>query len=335
VKHKAGGERPNETLTAIPGVRVGHWTDREAATGCTVVLFPEEGAVAGVDIRGGAPGARGAEPLRPGRLVPRIHALVFAGGSAFGLDAVGGAMRFLRERGVGLEIAGVRVPIVPGFNLFDLGVGRADRWPDADAGYRACQAATADPVEPGSVGAGTGATVGKVLGVEHATKGGLGSALCAQGCWLVGALAVVNAFGDVLDPATGRIVAGARRPDGRGFLNTGELLTRGPLPERFRAAPGAGENTTLGVVVTNAALTKEEALTVARAAQSGLARVIAPVHTLGDGDAVVAASCGEERAHPLVIGQMAAQALQDAVLRAVRQAEGLGGVPAARELLGT
>lgn len=321
----------NDTLTALPGVRVGHWSDPEAATGCTVILFEAEGAVAGLDIRGGAPGTRGTEVLAPGRLVQRIDAIVLTGGSGFGLDAVGGVMRYLRERNIGFDAFGIKVPIVPAANLFDLRVGRSDRWPDAQAGYAACRAATTDPVEEGSVGAGTGATVGKILGPTHATKGGVGTAVCAHGDRLVGALVVVNAFGDVIDPESGEIIAGARQPDDTGFLDTAAALLQGSLPKRPQP-PGPSLSTTLGVIATNVRFSKEEVSTVARMAYSGLARVIRPTSTLFDGDLIFAASCGKESADVNVIGQMAAEALQEAVLRAIVRAEGIHGIPAAKDL---
>src|SRR3989337_149277 len=236
----------NDTITAVPGLLVGHWTDAEAPTGCTVVRGPE-GAVASADVRGGAPGTRETDLLWPGTLVERVHAVLLAGGSAFGLDAAAGVMRWLEERGKGFPTPGGCGPIVAGAVLFDLSLGRADVRPDAASGYAACEAAAAAPPAMGSVGAGTGATVAKDLGVERALKGGAGSAVeRTEDGLAVGALVAVNCFGEVADPDSGRAVAGPRREDGR-FADTLSALRSGPAVAPFGAEP----NSSIGVVATN------------------------------------------------------------------------------------
>jgi L-aminopeptidase/D-esterase-like protein len=321
-----------DVITDVPGIRVGHWTDRRAATGCTVVLC-EKGAVGGVDVRGGAPGTRETDLLRPGTLVQGIHAVLLTGGSAWGLDAAGGVMRYLEERGVGWAFGGGPVPVVVGAVLYDLRLGRSDIRPDAEAGHRACRAARAGAVAQGSVGAGTGATVGKALGMERCLKGGLGTASEAlpstAGDLVVGALVAVNCFGEVVDPASGRVIAGPRA-EGGSFVSTVDIL-RGA-----EQAPWGGESTTLAVVATNARLTKEYACRVASVAHDGLARTIRPLHTMGDGDVVFAMATGEVALEPmcyLALEALAAQAVERAVLKAVRAARGLAGVPSAAEWL--
>jgi len=313
-------------ITDVKGLQVGHWTDEGAATGCTVVLCGEEGAVAGVDVRGGAPGTRELALLAPTCLVQRVHAICLSGGSAFGLAAADGVMRYLEERSIGFETGVARVPIVPAAILFDLALGDPSVRPDAAAGYAACEAANSGPVPEGSVGAGTGATVGKLRGLAGAMKGGLGTASCrtAEGI-TVGALAVVNCFGDVVDPSTGEIVAGARRADGKGFVDMEAALL-----ERLPPIQPPLANTTLGVVATDAALTKAQATKVAQMAHDGLARAIHPVHTPFDGDLVFALSLGEREGDVGRVGAVAARILAEAVVRAVRKAKGLYGVPANR-----
>jgi len=318
------------TLTDVPGVRVGHFTDRRRPTGCTVVLT-EEGAVCGVDVRGGAPGTRETDLLDPVRSVDRVHAVVLAGGSAFGLEAATGVVRYLEEKGVGFAVGPIRVPIVPAAILFDLAVGDQRIRPDAAAGYEAARAASDAPVAEGCVGAGAGATVGKLLGPRGAMKGGLGSAsITLGGGVVVGAVVAVNALGDVVDPSTSRTVAGARTPDGRGLRGAVEGLRAGELAR----VPLTGESTTIGVVATNATLTRTGATMVARMAHDGLARTIRPVHTPWDGDTVFALSTGGLDLHEpaLVVGTLAAEAVAEAVVRAVRAATGLPGLPAASDL---
>jgi len=307
-------------ITDIPGILVGHATDLQALTGCTVVLC-EAGGVGGVDVRGAAPGTRETDLLRPMNLVERVHAIVLCGGSAFGLAAADGVMRFLEARGCGFEVGTVKVPIVPAAVIFDLMVGDATVRPDAAMGMAACRAATAGPIEEGTVGAGTGATVGKLWGPVSAMKGGVGTwSLTLPGGVIVGALVVVNAFGDVWDDERGQILAGARDPATGRFLDTARRLLSVD-PGRVFAA-----HTTLCVVATNAKLTKEEANKLAQLAHNGLARVIRPVHSPYDGDTAFALSLGESRAYLAALGEAAAQVVAAAIKRAVRFARGVPGV---------
>jgi L-aminopeptidase/D-esterase-like protein len=312
-------------LTDITGIRVGHASDYEALTGCTVILT-EGGAVAGVDIRGSASGTEEFSVLDPGHLVPRVHAVVLAGGSAFGLEAGSGVRRFLEQKGVGFETGAAKVPIVPCAILYDLGIGKPNVRPTREMGEAAAAAATADAVKEGAVGAGTGATVGKLFGLRRAMKSGIGSASVAlEGSYagiLVAALAAVNAFGDVWDPATGKIVAGARRsPESREFADTAREMKRG-VRGGFRR-----QSTTLVVVATNARLSKIEAKKLAEQAQLGVARAISPVNTMHDGDLVIALSLGEREADINALGVAAAEAVAQSILRAVRLAPTLGGLP--------
>jgi len=319
-------------LTQIPGIRVGHASDPEGCTGCTVILCPE-GTVGGVDVRGSAAGTRDLDPLSPFHLVPHIHAVLLAGGSAFGLDAGAGVMRFLEERGVGFDVQVARVPIVPTAILFDLRLGSARARPDAPMAYAACQHAATGPVAEGSVGAGTGATVGKLFGIGQAMKSGLGTAaLEVSGGVMVAALAVVNAFGDVRDPGTGRLLAGAREsPESHRLVDTAAAMRRGVVRRGY-----ASENTTLAVVATNARLTKVQATKMAQVAHQGLVRTIVPVHTTLDGDLVIALGAGPREggieADLNAVGLAAADAVAESVVRAVKTATTLGGLPAWRDL---
>lgn len=317
-------------LTAVSGIKVGHHTLGARPTGCTVVLA-EGGAVAGVDVRGSAPGTRETALLEPTNLVEQVQAVVLAGGSAFGLDAATGVVRYLEERNLGFPTAYGVVPIVPAAILFDLGVGGQPRIrPTADCGYAAAEAATDGPVQQGNVGAGAGATVGKLLGPGRAMRGGLGSASIALPNGLVvAALVAVNASGDVIDPATGRVVAGVRTEDGRALADARALLRAGATLK-----PRIGENTSIGVIATNARLTKTQATKVAQMAHDGLARAIAPIHTMHDGDALFALATGRlaDPADVSLIGALAADMVAEAVLRAVREATSLPGLPAARDL---
>jgi len=301
----------NNTITAVPGIRVGLAQNDEALTGCTVILC-EDGAVGGVDQRGGAPGTRETDLLRPLHHVEKVHGVLLTGGSAFGLDAAGGVMRYLEERGVGFDVGVARVPIVPAAVIFDLAIGRADVRPDATLAYQACLNATTDPVAEGGVGAGTGATVGKILGMQNATKSGVGSACVEIGEGLfVGAIAVVNALGDVIDPRNGEIIAGARSEDG--FADTLKVM------QTFQVLSlASADNTVIGVVATNAKLSKEEANKVAQMAQDGLARAVRPAHTMYDGDTIFALSTGELKADVNLIGAFAAEVFAEAIVRAVR-----------------
>lgn len=320
-----------DAITDVPGIAVGHWTDRRAATGCTVVLC-EDGAVAGVDVRGSAPGTRETELMRPVMLVQQAHAVLLSGGSAFGLDAAGGVMRYLAERRKGFRMGRWRVPIVGAAVLFDLTVGDGRVRPGPQQGYEACRAAACGPVPQGSAGAGAGATVGKALGPKGAVKGGIGSASQRLGDGaIVGAIVAVNAIGEIVDPATGSVVAGPRRRGKRGFASSIELMSKG---RRSKAA--GGQNTTIGVVATSARLTKEEVNKVAQMAQDGLALAIRPAHTMADGDVVFAlatgATRGRRRPSVTAIGAVAAQVMARAIVKAVREAESLAGVPAARDI---
>lgn len=314
----------DDSILDIGGLRVGHWTNREAATGCTVILCPPEGAVAAVDVRGGAPGTRETDLLAPGQLVQRVHAVLLTGGSAFGLDAATGVMRFLDEHNTGFQIAGAIVPIVVGAVVFDLSVGRADVRPDASAGYRACQDARGDTLPQGSVGAGAGATVAKAGGAEFAVKGGIGSASeSLAGGLVIGALAAVNAIGEIVDPDSGRVVAARRAPPGEA-VDTLEFLRGRP-----RRGPEPGANTTIAAVATNAALTKEQTLRLAIMAHAGFSRTIRPSHTPFDGDTVFALATGAQPAEEsdvLPLGALGARAIERAVLRAVLRAESLAGI---------
>lgn len=317
-------------LTAVDGLKVGHHTLSSRPTGCTVVLA-EKGAVAGVDVRGAAPGTRETDLLEPMNTVQQVHAILLTGGSAYGLAAADGVMRYLDERGIGFKIAGGVVPIVPAAVVFDLAIGDFGIRPGADCGYAAAKSASAMPVAEGNVGAGAGATVGKLAGRGRAMKGGTGSAHIVLGDGLVvAALAIVNARGDVVDPATGRVVAGARTEDGRGLADIRTILRRSPA----RLAALDGESTTLGVVATNARLTKVQAAKLAQMAHDGLARAIVPAHTSGDGDTVFSLATGtrEEDADLDRIGALAAEMMADAIVRAVRAARGIPGYPAAADL---
>jgi L-aminopeptidase/D-esterase-like protein len=319
-------------LTAVAGIRVGHWEMAGRPTGCTVVLA-EGGAVAGVDVRGGGPGTRETALLDPINTVDAVHAVMLAGGSAFGLDAAGGVMRFLEEQGVGFPVGPVRVPIVAGAILFDLLVGGDPTIrPDADCGYQAAVSATTEVVVEGNVGAGAGATVGKLRGMERAMKGGLGSAaLVLPGGPTVAALIALNAIGDVIDPASGTVVAGVRTADGQSLADARRLLLEG-VPR----APGtpASSNTTLGVLATDAVLTKAQATRVALMAHDGLARTLYPAHTPLDGDTLFVLATGRHRESLDLglLGALGAEVTARAVLRAARGARGIAGFPAAQDL---
>ncbi|MBN1679222.1 MAG: P1 family peptidase [Anaerolineae bacterium] len=313
----------NHTITAIDGIRVGHAHALDGPTGCTVILCPPN-TVGGVDQRGGAPGTRETDLLRPLHMVEHVHAVMLAGGSAYGLDAAGGVMRWLEEQGTGFDTGAGIVPIVPAAIIFDLDVGDPAKRPDAAMGYAACQAAVSDPVEEGCVGAGAGARVGGLTGPALACKSGLGSAVIEVGDGLrVGALFVVNALGDVIDE-DGAILAGSRMPpDGAQFAGAMNVL-----PALARMQTGGGTNTVVGVVTTNAQLSKEETNKVAQMAQDGLARAVRPAHTMLDGDTVFALATGSAGpANVSVIGAFAAEAAVQAIRRAVRAAVPMAGLP--------
>ncbi|MDA8125778.1 MAG: P1 family peptidase [Deltaproteobacteria bacterium] len=314
-------------FTEISGIQVGSAEDREAATGCTVVLC-EAGATAGVDVRGGAPGTRETDLLDPVNLVQKVHAILLAGGSAFGLDAASGVMQCLEERGIGFDVRVTRVPIVCGAVLFDLTIGDHRIRPDREMGYRACRNAGTTPLRQGSVGAGTGATVGKILGMDRAMKGGLGSyALEVEGLQ-VGALVAVNCLGDVWDPLVPEKLAGPLDQDGRTLGDTEEILIRS-FAEKKDLFSG---NTTIGVIATNAALTKAQATKLASMAQNGYARTMRPAHSLVDGDTIFALATGAVEADLNVVGLLAARAMERAVVAAVKNAEPLCGLKCYRDV---
>lgn len=311
----------HDDITDIPNIRVGHDTNLEAGTGCTVIIC-DTSAVGGIDVRGGAPATRETDLLRPLNMVEGVHAILLTGGSAFGLDAASGVMRYLAERNIGFDVGVAKVPIVPAAAIFDLGFGSASVRPDAGAGYRACEQATSDPVAQGNIGAGTGATVGKLLGPGFMMKGGLGSAsMRMDDGTLVGAIVAVNALGDVIDPQTQQVIAGTRNPMG-GFI-----------------ASNPFGNTTIAVVATSASLSKDSANKVAQMAHNGLAQAIRPAHTMFDGDTVFALALGTASQvgttqataalQVSIIGAAAATTLARAIIKAVRNATELHGVPAA------
>ena len=310
-------------ITDVPGVLVGQAQDLEALTGCTVAVFPE-GAVGGVDVRGSASGTRELVVLDAMHLTPAIHAITLAGGSAFGLDAAGGVMRALEERGIGFSTPAARVPIVPAAIIYDLGMGSAGVRPDAAMGYAACQAAAAGAVEQGNAGAGTGATVGKLYGMPQAMKGGVGTASTQldNGVW-VGALVVCNALGDVREPGSGALLAGTRNAPGSLILvDTADQLRRGVAPRL-----DAGTNTTLGIVATNAGLSKPQARKLAQLAQHGFVKGLSPAHTLYDGDTMFAVSTGSLKADPVQLGVAAADLVAESLGAAVKAARSVGGIP--------
>jgi L-aminopeptidase/D-esterase-like protein len=312
-----------DDITDIPNIRIGHDTNLEAGTGCTVIIC-DTPAIGGVDVRGGAPATRETDLLRPLHMVEEVHAILLTGGSAFGLDAASGVMRYLEEHNIGFDVGVAKVPIVPAAAIFDLGFGSASVRPDAAAGYRACEQATSQPIAQGNVGAGAGATVGKLLGPGFMMKGGLGSAsMRMDDGTLVAAIVVVNALGDIIDPQTQQVIAGTRNPMG-GFI-----------------ASNPFGNTTIAVVATSASLSKDATNKVAQMAHNGLAQVIRPAHTMFDGDTVFALSLGTtpqaastpatSAIHVSMIGAAAAVTLARAILKAVRNATALHGVPAAHD----
>jgi L-aminopeptidase/D-esterase-like protein len=322
------------SIVDVPGLLVGHFTLSERLTGCSVVLAPN-GAVGAVDVRGAAPGTRETDLLDPANLVDKVHAVLLSGGSAFGLDAATGVMHWLEERHIGFETGYGRVPIVPAAVLFDLPVVREGdnpkARPNAEAGYAACEAASTAPPTAGNVGAGAGACVGKLFGLDRCMKGGIGNASVRVGPWVVGALVACNAVGDVIDPATGQVLAGARTADGHNLLDTQHALLAGERGKR----PLAGTNTTIGVVATNATLTKAQAKRLAMSAHDGLARSIRPAHTTLDGDTLFALATCTESSPPdlMLLTVMAAEATALATVDAILQAQSIttlnGLVPAA------
>lgn len=319
-------------ITDVPGISIGHHTDAAAATGCTVVLC-EGGAVGGVDVRGSAPGTRETDLLRPTALVNQVHAVLLSGGSAFGLDAAAGVVRCLEERGSGLRFGGAVIPIVPAAILFDLSVIRGDIRPTAADGYAACIDASSDGMAEGSVGAGTGATVAKLLGMPRAVKGGIGSAALDLGEGvIIGAIAAVNAVGGVYEPHTGRIIAGPRSQHDGAMLDALDLIAS-PAYAASRSAPPS--NTTIGVVATNARLTKPQANKLASAAQDGVALAVRPAHLMSDGDTMFALATGKSPVADVDMNRLIAAAaicVSSAIARGVETAQALGGIPAANDI---
>ena len=326
----------NNTLTAVPGIKVGHFTYTERPTGCTAVIVDGD-AVGGVSQRGGAPATRETDLLNPLNMVDKVNAISLSGGSAFGLDAATGVSRWLEEHGIGWDTRVAKVPIVPAASIYDLPVGgKPSLRPDADCGYKAAQAANTSPVAEGNVGAGAGAVVGQMGGANRAMKSGLGSAaIILPNGLIVGAIVVVNASGDVIDPSTGRVVAGARNADGT-LLDLRKMIRAGGTPAGAPAT-NPGEHTTIGVVATNARLTKADATRVALMADDGYARAINPVHTMADGDTLFVLGTGRLTGATDIsrLGALAAEVMSDAIVRAVRQATTIPGIPnlpAARDL---
>ena len=317
------------SITDIESIKVGHASDIEAVTGCTVILF-DKPALGAVDMRGGGTSTRQIDPLLSHNTFGKIHGVLFTGGSAFGLDASSGVMRYLKENKSGLHVGnGIYVPSVPTAVIFDLGIGDGNVRPDGEMGYRACLSAKGDNTEQGSVGAGTGATIGKLLGISHATKGGIGqSSFSFENGVTVGVLTVVNAFGDIVSPETGEIIAGLRdSPDGSRYPGTVNLMRKGVVREFEDPL-----NTTLALVATNAELSKGELARVAIIAQSALGRVISPVNTGADGDLVIAVSTGGLKADANAVGSVAAELLVESIVKASQESESLGGIPSAGAL---
>ncbi len=313
------------SITDVRGIKVGHYENKDALTGCTVIIV-ESGATCGVDVRGGAPGTRETDLLNPVNLVEKVHAIYIGGGSAFGLDGASGVMKYLEEKGIGFDTGYAKVPIVPAAIIYDLGVGNPNVRPDAEMGYKACLNASQENALEGNVGVGIGATVGKIRGMDFAMKSGLGTESIRSENLIVGALVVVNALGDIIDPSTNEIIAGALNNDKKTFLNTEKFIIEGAQSkQQFK-------NTTIGVVATNAVLTKTSATRVAMMAQDALARTIRPAHTMFDGDTVFAISTNEIEGDITKIGTMAAKALELAILNAVRKTETIGCIVSYEDL---
>lgn len=315
-----------DSITDVAGVKVGQITDKNAATGCTVILV-ENGATAGVDIRGGAPGTRETDCLKPLHLVEKIQAVVLTGGSAFGLDSAGGVMQYLEEKGIGFDVGVAKVPIVPAAVIFDLRIGNPKIRPDKEMGYQACISATNSKPEQGSIGAGCGATVGKILGIEYSTKSGIGTASIelSEGV-IVGAISVVNAFGDVIGE-DGKILAGARDPKTGEFADTKKIMLQREVKPKFLP-----ENTTLSVVATNVKLNKEEVSKVAQLAHNGIVRAIIPSHTMVDGDTIFVLSTGDKMRDVNSVGLAAAEVVSASIRNAVKFATKVAGIPSLNDL---
>ena len=320
MKGKESSRVLKDAIIDVPGIKVGHSQDLKAGTGCTVVIC-EKGATTGVDVRGGAPGTRETDLLNPVNLVDKAHAIYLGGGSAFGLDGASGVMKYLEEKGIGFDVVLTKVPIVPGAVLFDLAVGDYRIRPDARMGYDACLKASEEEVMQGNVGAGTGATVGKIFGGLRCMKSGLGTASFKSQAQelIVGAIVAVNCFGDVVDPESGKIIAGVLSEDKKEFANTMSFLRNFPQ----RSESNFSKNTTIGVVATNATLTKAGATKVAMMAQDGYARTISPAHTMFDGDTIFCMATGEVEAGVNIVGAIAAEVMARAIVKAVKNTESL------------
>lgn len=314
-------------FTDIDGIKVGHAQDLKAATGCTVIIC-EDGATGGVDVRGGSPGTRETDLLDPQNLVDKIHAVMLSGGSAFGLDAASGAMKYLEEKDIGFDVQVTKVPIVCSAVLFDLVVGDYKVRPDLEMGYKACVNATEKECPNGNIGAGTGATVGKFLGIERAMKGGLGSYAIQIGDLKVGAIVAVNALGDIIDPETGEVLAGLLDEDKKNLAGTENIMAK-KYSEKKNIFSG---NTTIGVVATNGIFTKAEANKLASMSHNGYARTMRPAHSIFDGDTIFAMATGKIEADINVVGFLAARAMERAVVNAIKSAESAYGFKAYREL---
>ena len=327
MKNKESSIVLKDAMIDVPGIKVGHSQDIKAGTGCTVVIC-EKGAVAGVDVRGGAPGTRETDLLNPVNLVDKAHAIYLSGGSAFGLDGATGVMKYLEEKGIGLDVVLTKVPIVPGAVLFDLGVGDYRIRPDARMGYDACLNASEEEVRQGNIGAGTGATVGKIFGGLRCMKSGLGTASFKSQELIIGAIVAVNCLGDVIDPENGEIIAGVLSEDRKDFANTMSFLRNFPQ----KTKDNFSKNTTIGVIATNAKLTKAGAAKVAIMAQDGYARAIIPSHTMFDGDTIFCMATGEIEVGVNVVGAIAAEVMARAIVKAVKNAEPLFGLKSYQDL---
>jgi len=327
MKNKESSIVLKDAMIDVPGIKVGHSQDIKAGTGCTVVIC-EKGAVAGVDVRGGAPGTRETDLLNPVNLVDKAHAIYLSGGSAFGLDGATGVMKYLEEKGIGLDVVLTKVPIVPGAVLFDLGVGDYRIRPDARMGYDACLNASEEEVRQGNIGAGTGATVGKIFGGLRCMKSGLGTASFKSQELIIGAIVAVNCLGDVIDPENGEIIAGVLSEDRKDFANTMSFLRNFPQ----KTKDNFSKNTTIGVIATNAKLTKAGAAKVAIMAQDGYARAIIPSHTMFDGDTIFCMATGEVEAGVNVVGAIAAEVMARAIVKAVKNAEPSFGLKSYQDL---
>jgi L-aminopeptidase/D-esterase-like protein len=318
----------NNSITDVSGIKVGHAQDKNAGTGCTVIII-EKGAVAGVDVRGAAPGARETDLLDPSNTVQKVHAIYLSGGSAFGLNGAAGVMEFLEKKGIGFPAGPVKVPIVPGAVIFDLDVGKSSIRPDKIMGYQACVNASANLRDEGCVGAGTGATVGKYFGISRCMKGGLGTASIKENELVVGALVVVNAFGDIVNPTNGKILAGALDEEKKQFANRNQLL-HSQLPTENNPFL---RNTTLGVVATNAKMSKAEARRLSMSAHDGFAKSIFPSHTLYDGDIIFSLATGEITTDLNRLNMLSSHVISLAIQRAILKASMMFGIPSHDDII--